>query len=83
MKEMDGGRTKNVSDFAPNSIFGHTGFTGTAAWADPENKIIYIFCANRTYPGRHNQTFNNKEYRIKVQNLIYKSLEGYKTFDYL
>lgn len=83
MKEMDGGRTKNVSDLAPNSIFGHTGFTGTAAWADPENKIIYIFCANRTYPGRHNQTFNNKEYRIKVQNLIYKSLEGYKTFDYL
>lgn len=83
MKEMDSGRTKNVSDLAPESIFGHTGFTGTAAWADPANKIVYIFCANRTYPGRHNQTFNNREYRIKVQNLIYKALEGYKNFEYL
>src|SRR5690606_14546682 len=30
--------------------FGHSGFTGTYAWADPEEEIVYIFLANRTYP---------------------------------
>ncbi len=83
MKELDSARTKNVSDLAPPSVFGHTGFTGTAAWADPENNLVYIFLTNRTYPGRHNQTFNNREYRLKVQTLIYRAMEGYKNFDYL
>ncbi|AWI27276.1 glycoside hydrolase family 3 N-terminal domain-containing protein [Flavobacterium pallidum] len=32
------------------SSFGHTGFTGTYAWADPETEIVYIFLSNRTYP---------------------------------
>lgn len=32
------------------SSFGHTGFTGTYAWADPETDIVYIFLSNRTYP---------------------------------
>lgn len=32
------------------SSFGHTGFTGDMAWADPENEIVYIFLSNRTYP---------------------------------
>ena len=30
--------------------FGHSGFTGTYAWADPEEEIVYVFLANRTYP---------------------------------
>lgn len=30
--------------------FGHTGFTGTIAWADPETEIVYVFLSNRTYP---------------------------------
>src|SRR5690606_9804997 len=30
--------------------FGHTGFTGTMAWADPDTEIVYIFLSNRTFP---------------------------------
>jgi CubicO group peptidase (beta-lactamase class C family) len=30
--------------------FGHTGFTGTMTWADPEKEIVYVFLSNRTYP---------------------------------
>ena len=32
------------------SSFGHTGFTGTMTWADPETEIVYVFLSNRTYP---------------------------------
>jgi len=83
MKELSGGKYQNTSVLAPVSVFGHTGFTGTAVWADPKNNIVYIFCTNRTYPGGNNQTFNNREYRIKVQTLIYKALAGYEDYIYL
>lgn len=39
--------------FAP-STFGHTGFTGTSIWADPERKIFVILLTNRVYPTRIN-----------------------------
>jgi len=35
---------------ASMTSFGHTGFTGTMAWADPEQEIVYIFLSNRTFP---------------------------------
>ncbi len=74
MKELDPSKPKSMSSLAPKTTFGHTGFTGTAAWADPTNNIVYIFCANRTYPNGNNQLFNKKDYRNKVQAVIYKSL---------
>jgi beta-N-acetylhexosaminidase len=39
--------------FSPNS-FGHTGFTGTSIWADPERNLFVIFLTNRVYPTREN-----------------------------
>jgi CubicO group peptidase (beta-lactamase class C family) len=39
--------------FSPSS-FGHTGFTGTSIWADPERNLAVIFLANRVYPSRAN-----------------------------
>lgn len=83
MKELDTRKAKSMSHLASASTFGHTGFTGNAVWADPENKIVYIFCANRTYPGKNNQTFNNRDYRSKVQTLIYKAMNGYNANLYL
>ena len=32
------------------SAFGHGGFTGTAIWIDPENKLYVIFLSNRVHP---------------------------------
>jgi beta-N-acetylhexosaminidase len=83
MKELDKNKQKSMSSLASASTFGHTGFTGTAAWADPTHKIVYIFLANRTYPGKNSQTFNNREYRTKVQALIYKAMNGYDANYYL
>ena len=34
--------------------FGHSGFTGTYAWADPETQMVYVFLSNRVYPTMDN-----------------------------
>jgi beta-glucosidase-like glycosyl hydrolase/CubicO group peptidase (beta-lactamase class C family) len=39
--------------FSPTS-FGHTGFTGTSVWADPEKRLFVVLLTNRVYPTRDN-----------------------------
>lgn len=57
------------------STFGHTGYTGTGVWADPENKIVYIFLSNRVNPdGGTNTKLLTMNVRGKVQDAIYKVL---------
>ena len=55
--------------------FGHTGFTGTMAWADPETEIVYIFLSNRVYPDAENKKLTSLGIRSKIQQVIYDSLE--------
>ena len=57
------------------STFGHTGFTGTCVWADPENGILYIFLSNRVYPTRDNKAFSALNLRPKIQEAIYTALK--------
>ncbi|GAB4287872.1 MAG: glycoside hydrolase family 3 N-terminal domain-containing protein [Marinilabiliales bacterium] len=54
--------------------FGHTGFTGTFAWADPDKNIVYIFLSNRTYPDMKNNKIIEMNVRTKIQEEIYNSL---------
>jgi CubicO group peptidase (beta-lactamase class C family) len=56
------------------STFGHTGFTGTCVWADPEFGILYIFLSNRVYPTRDNKAFSSLNLRSKIQEAIYTAL---------
>jgi CubicO group peptidase (beta-lactamase class C family) len=74
MKELNPARKMNMSELAPESTFGHTGFTGTAVYADPQNNIIYVFLSNRTYPSMNNNRLNSKDYRTKIQEYIYQAL---------
>lgn len=62
----------------PMSSFGHTGFTGTYAWADPENEIVYVFLSNRTYPTAENKKLIQQNIRTKIQQIIYQSLTDKK-----
>ena len=55
--------------------FGHSGFTGTYAWADPEEEIIYVFLANRTYPIAGSNKLLKENIRTDIQRLIYESIE--------
>ena len=53
------------------SSFGHTGFTGTIAWADPETDIVYVFLSNRTYPDSNLANKLSKEnIREDIQKVI-------------
>jgi beta-N-acetylhexosaminidase len=54
--------------------FGHTGFTGTMAWADPEKEIVYIFLSNRTYPEAKTNNLSRENIRENIQKVIYEAI---------
>ncbi len=54
------------------SSFGHTGFTGTIAWADPETELIYIFLSNRIHPDAENLKLLKMDVRTEIMKEIYK-----------
>ncbi|MEO7766173.1 MAG: glycoside hydrolase family 3 N-terminal domain-containing protein [Ferruginibacter sp.] len=55
--------------------FGHTGFTGTCTWADPAQKLVYVFLSNRVTPlGGENNTLLKMNVRSAIHETIYKAL---------
>lgn len=54
--------------------FGHTGFTGTCAWADPEHNLVYVFLSNRTYPKMNNNKLLSSGVRTKIHDAIYQAI---------
>ncbi len=58
------------SAFASAQTFGHTGFTGTCAWADPANKLVFIFFSNRVYPDVSDKLIK-MNVRVKLMDLFY------------
>jgi len=73
MKQLEEGKTLNMSESASPSTYGHLGFTGTCVWIDPDHDLIYIFLSNRTYPSMNNKAFNRGDYRPRVQTAVYSS----------
>lgn len=59
---------------ASEAVYGHTGFTGTCAWVDPENKTVYVFLSNRLCPNVWNTKLGDMNIRRDIQELIYKSM---------
>lgn len=56
--------------------FGHGGFTGTFAWADPKGKILFIFFSNRVYPTRKDKILYELNLRPQMQQVIYNLLDS-------
>lgn len=54
--------------------FGHSGFTGTYTWADPEEEIVYVFLSNRTYPSASNTLLVKSALRTRIQEAIYDAI---------
>jgi len=69
------GRPSPTSESCPVVSFGHTGFTGTCAWVDPSNNIVYIFLSNRTYPSMDNRKLIRGNYRDKIQETVYNAMK--------
>lgn len=43
----------SCGDLVSHSTYGHTGFTGTSLWIDPEQALVVVLLTNRVYYGRH------------------------------
>ena len=54
--------------------FGHSGFTGTYTWADPEEELVYVFLSNRTYPTAANRLLVKSGLRTRIQGAIYDAI---------
>jgi CubicO group peptidase (beta-lactamase class C family) len=71
--------TKSASGSSAGNLFsadsyGHTGFTGTSVWTDPERKLFVIFLTNRVYPTRE----NHKIYKVRpaLHDAVITALEN-------
>ena len=67
-----GGGTCDV--LASQSSFGHSGFTGALAWADPEHDIIFVFLSNRVHPNQENWKIRDMNIRTDIQHVVYQAL---------
>ncbi len=63
--------------------FGHSGFTGTYAWADPAENLVYVFLSNRTYPSQSNRKIVELSIRTGIQQAIYDAIDRSREMDYL
>ncbi|UII77487.1 beta-lactamase family protein [Flagellimonas sp. HMM57] len=77
-KPLIGNDTLSVADAYPSplaskSSFGHSGFTGTFAWADPENQLVFIFLSNRVYPTRAHRNLYELNIRTTLQHIFYEA----------
>ncbi len=54
--------------------FGHSGFTGTLAWADPKNNLIFVFLSNRVYPNADENKLAKQGIRSKIHKVLYEAV---------
>lgn len=64
-----------ASQASPRS-FGHTGFTGTYTWADPERRLLVIIFTNRVYPTRQSRQLLDMGIRRRVHEVVYSAIQN-------
>ncbi len=80
-KPLINGKSEHVSSKASQSSFGHSGFTGTYFWVDPEYDLVYIFLSNRVYPDAENKKLAQMDIRTKIQDIIYEAVKNPQKFE--
>jgi beta-glucosidase-like glycosyl hydrolase/CubicO group peptidase (beta-lactamase class C family) len=71
----------NLEDAYPavstsKNSFGHSGFTGTFAWVDPDNGLLFVFMSNRVYPTRENRKLYQLNIRTAMHQAIYDCIDA-------
>ena len=61
---------------ASQSSYGHTGFTGTMLWVDPEYNLVYVFLSNRVHPSSVDNKLAKMNIRTDIQSIIYHLIEN-------
>ncbi|MXV16926.1 serine hydrolase domain-containing protein [Hufsiella ginkgonis] len=62
------------SEFASPQTFGHTGYTGTCVWIDPQYNLVYIFLSNRVNPQVTDKLLN-LSIRPRIQDVVYEAIK--------
>jgi len=65
------------SKLANESVYGHTGYTGTCIWIDPRNQLVYIFLSNRVHP-QVSSKLGDLNIRSRIQDVIYETINNAK-----
>ena len=73
--EMDFNKIGPTCNLVSANSFGHTGFTGTMVWADPDNGLLLIFLSNRINPSMNNKKLIRLGTRTKIQEVLYKAVK--------
>ena len=74
MAELSSRGSTNMTPLASARTFGHLGFTGTCAWADPETGLVFVWITNRTYPKMSPNKFGRENFRPRMQEAAYESI---------
>jgi CubicO group peptidase (beta-lactamase class C family)/beta-glucosidase-like glycosyl hydrolase len=80
-KPLPGAWYGPTSEYASSETFGHTGFTGTAVWADPTFDLVFVFLSNRIYPNANNRKLIQNNIRTRIQDLVYQSIWEYSKYN--
>lgn len=65
------------AESASKRSFGHTGFTGTCIWADPDNDLLFVFLSNRIHPSVSNKKLYKSRVRERMHQVVYDALDTY------
>ena len=74
MRQLDSRKWINLPSVTSENTFGHTGFTGTCVWADPQHDLVYVFLSNRTYPSMDNKKLIRLKTRRRIFSKIYDAM---------
>ncbi|MBR3489427.1 MAG: serine hydrolase [Bacteroidales bacterium] len=74
-KPLLSGSGGSACDEVSKSSFGHTGFTGTMVWVDPEQRLIYIFLSNRVCPNVSPNRLADMNIRTNIQRELYRVMQ--------
>ena len=75
-KPARGNNKSPCSKHASPQSYGHSGFTGTFIWIDPEYDLVYIFLSNRINPDAENKKITEMNIRTNIQDVIYKMMKN-------
>ena len=64
----------SVAEAASAASFGHSGYTGTMVWADPDSDLLFVFLSNRVHPSRNRRAIYTLGIRPRIHALLYRHL---------
>ncbi len=73
---INGGSNGPTCAEASQSSYGHTGFTGTMLWVDPQHDLVYVFLSNRVHPTSTPNLLSQMNIRTEIQSILYNILKN-------